>query len=536
MSTVVYDSLNIESLSDSRLGECLKSYGYPSLGPITSSTRGVYMRKLQELVDRSGSNNLDGPFTTPIPISNGRIKSPGTGRARGKRGKAKTSTSFETSFGSPQNEQNDHEDSRTKISKIESPSAARKIENSIPFPRSKSYSPRLGDRSAPDSSAEIFFSGALEGCQDENSICNRSCGSSSSSSRSDHSLDSRAHRGSPPSGTSPPASFFGHSLYISSADQQRGLTRDLLASLNNSKFVGSDVCFQTCHGDRLFASRAILAARCPSMIPYLYSTEVAVPLKVMTLTGQMCVVWARPSDLVANVKYRIFFQQGIHMKAQRLVYDQKEMLDHMSLSSFGIYVASTIHLLISSDAAPSNEIPDVEQSLQGRQMEPAIPSLVSQTSLPLGMKPLSSFKQEMIRDAMSSLKPQESDDSDKEEPLPFHVEHVVYLPGVDHACAQSFLRYLYSDTIELSLTQVVQITTLAHTFSIHQLKNQSLEFLSRTLNESYLLEILLEAERFGCEEITEICYQFAKKNNITIEERVNQSMVTENLSRMHLTQ
>ena len=523
MSTAIYDSLNIESLSDSRLGECLKSYGYPSLGPITSSTRGVYMRKLQELVDRSGRHNLDGPFTTPIPISNGKIKSPGAGRARGKRGKGKTSSSSETSVGSPQSEHSDHEDSRTKISKIESPFAERKIENSIPFPRSKSYSPRLGDRSAPDSS-DLFFPGSIEGCPDENSICNRSCGSSSSSSRSDPSLNSQAHIGSP---------LLGQSLYIS-ADHNQGLVRDLLSSLNNSKFVGSDVCFQTSHGDRLFASRGVLAARCPSMIPYLYSTEVAVPLKVMTLTGQMCVVWARPSDLVANVKYRIFFQQGIHMKAQRLVYDQKEMLDHMSLSSFGIYVASTIHLLISSDAAPSNEIPDVEQSLQGCQTE-HIPSLVSQTSLPLGMKSLSSFKQEMIRDAMSSLRPHETGD-DKEEPLPFHVEHVVYLPGVDHACAQSFLRYLYSDTIELSLAQVVQITTLAHTFSIHQLKNQGLEFLSRSLNEAHLLEILQEAERFGCEEITKICQQFAKKNNLAIEERVNQSMVVENLSRMHLTQ
>ena len=529
MSTVTYDSLNIESLSDSRLGECLKSYGYPSLGPITSSTRGVYMRKLQELVDRSGSNNLSGPFTTPIPMSNGRIKSPGNGRTRGKRGKGKTSTGSDPE--SPQNEQGYQEDSRTKISKIESPFTARKIENSIPVPRSKSYSPRLGEHFSSD----LFFAGSMEGSPDENSIGNRSCGSSSSSSRSDHSLDSRAHKDSPPGATSPVSSCFpGHSLYLT-ADHHRGLVRDLLSSLNNSKFVGSDVCFQTSHGDRLFASRGVLAARCPSMIPYLYSTEVAVPLNVMTLTGQMCVVWARPSDLVANVKYRIFFQQGIHMKAQRLVYDQKEMLDHMSLSSFGIYVASTIHLLISSDAAPSNEIPDVEQSLQAGESEP-IPCTFSHSSLELGTKSLNSFKKEMIRDAMSSLRSQDVSDSDIEEPLPFHVEHVVYLPGVDHACAQSFLRYLYSDTIDLSLGQVVQITTLAHTFSIHNLKSLCLEFLSRSLNEAHLLEILSEAVQFSCNDITEMCYQFAKKNNITIEERLNESVVMENLSRMHLTQ
>ncbi|KAI6645834.1 Polyubiquitin-B isoform X3 [Oopsacas minuta] len=531
MSTEVYDSLNIESLSDARLGECLKSYGYPSLGPITSSTRGVYMRKLLTLVGRSGSNNLNGPFTTPIPIANNHTKSPSTGRSRGKR--VKSTTSSETSFGSPQNQQNGNEDPRTKISKIESPSSSRKIENSIPFPRSKSYSPRLGDHtsgSAPNSSPDLFFSGSLEGCQDENSLYNRSCGSSSSSSRSDQSLDSRMNRGTD-------ISIPGYSMYVSSADQQRGLVRDLLYTLNNPKFVGSDVCFQTSHGDRLFASRAVLAARCPSMVPYLYSTEVAVPLKVMTLTGQMCVVWARPSDLIANVKYRIFFQQGIHMKAQRLVYDQKEMLDHMSLSSFGIYVASTIHLLISSDAAPTNDIPDVEQSLQTQEEAPvpAIPCLVSQSSLPLGMKsPLNSFKQEMIRDAMSSLR--DSADGEKEESLPFHVEHVVYLPGVDHGCAQSFLRYLYSDTIDLNLSQVVQIATLAHTFSIHHLKNQSLEYLRQSINENHIIDILHEAERFGCEEITEICHQYAKKNNIQIEERMNHSMVTENLSRMHLTQ
>lgn len=535
MSTEVYDSLNIESLSDARLCECLKSYGYPSLGPITSTTRSVYMRKLHELVDRSGSNNLNGPFTTPIPISNSKNKSPGTGRSRGKR--VKSITSFDTSSGSPQNERNYLEDSRTKISKIESPSIPRKIENSIPFPRSKSYSPRLGDRqsgSAPNSSPDLFFPGSLEGCQDENSLGNRSCGSSSSSSRSDQSMEPRVNRGT---ATSPfSSSVPGYSMYISSADQHRGLSRDLLYTLNNSKFVGSDVCFQTSHGDRLFASRSVLAARCPSMIPYLYSTEVAVPLKVTTLTGQMCVVWARPSDLVANVKYRIFFQQGIHMKAQRLVYDQKEMLDHMSLSSFGIYVATTIHLLISSDAAPTNDIPDVEQSLQTQEGPTVVgmPALVSQSSIPLGMKsPLNSFKQEMIRDAMSSLR----DNSDEtEEALPFHIEHVVYLPGVDHGCAHNFLRYLYSDTIDLDLSQVVQIATLAHTFSIHHLKNQCLEYLTRSINESHLVDILQEAERFGCEEITEICHQYAKNSGIKIEERMNHSMVAENLSRMHLTQ
>lgn len=571
-----YDSINVDSLSDIRLQEYLKSYGC-CVGPITSSTRSVYVRKLQDIIERSGNSTSNGPFTVPIQPSHSKgSKSNGMNGAKSRSKKTRrVRTSSETStqsVGSPQ-ENSYLTESRQKVSKLGLPVLKIPPTNhTSPIVLSNGYNCNCHSKeqnldpvndSLFNSKPEVSVSESV--CDSPSFVILSHRSSSGSSAGSQHSYHSNSpdqsfdipnnfganynpktaynrklvnntnghHASGSPPGIANTYSTPDCSVYYSSAGEQRSLARDLINTLNDPDFIGSDVCFQTKNSKRIFASRAVLAARCPAMIPYLYSTEAAIPLKVMTLTSQMCVVWARPSDLVANVKYRIFFQQGIHMKTQRLIYKQNELLDHLPLSHYAICVATTIHLVLSSDQAPSIELLSLngkvrEQPLQEEIVEQSTPSLFSQSSIPIGMtSPLTSFRKQLISDAINSECAEHSHSNnssvnsiainsafDGNKPLPFHVEHVVYLPGVDHTCANIFLRYLYSGEIQLNLNQIAQVTALAHTFSVIDLKKRCLEYLQSNINDKYLTSVLREAERFKTDSVKDICYQFAKQRGL----------------------
>ena len=67
---------------------------------------------------------------------------------------------------------------------------------------------------------------------------------------------------------------------------------------------------------------------------------------VKTLTGKLLKIRCKLTEIVGNVKYGIYFMEGIPVDQQSLVYCGKQLQDNRHLKAYNITYDCTIHLVL----------------------------------------------------------------------------------------------------------------------------------------------------------------------------------------------
>mmetsp|Transcript_7278 Transcript_7278/g.17728 ORF Transcript_7278/g.17728 Transcript_7278/m.17728 type:complete len:132 (-) Transcript_7278:534-929(-) len=81
--------------------------------------------------------------------------------------------------------------------------------------------------------------------------------------------------------------------------------------------------------------------------PPTFQTSNIIKVNVMTLTGKTFHLWAeRPAATVEDFKDGVRPSEGIPAEEQRLVYAGRQLDDNRTLSDYGVFDGSTIHLIL----------------------------------------------------------------------------------------------------------------------------------------------------------------------------------------------
>jgi ubiquitin len=67
---------------------------------------------------------------------------------------------------------------------------------------------------------------------------------------------------------------------------------------------------------------------------------------IMTLTRRSFSLRVNSSDTILNVKEKILYKDGTPVHNQRLVFDDKQLEDNLTLANYNIQEKSTIHLVL----------------------------------------------------------------------------------------------------------------------------------------------------------------------------------------------
>ena len=94
--------------------------------------------------------------------------------------------------------------------------------------------------------------------------------------------------------------------------------------------------------------------------------------------------------------------------------------------------------------------------------------------------------------------------------------NLIELPDCDFESLLEFFRYLYSDEVKLSGTNVLQVLYLANKYMVPSLANKCTEYLQNSLDAGNVLSILPLAQKFEEEELVEHCWELIDKNTYDI--------------------
>ena len=90
--------------------------------------------------------------------------------------------------------------------------------------------------------------------------------------------------------------------------------------------------------------------------------------------------------------------------------------------------------------------------------------------------------------------------------------NLIELPDCDYESLLEFFRYLYSDDVKLSGTNVLQVLYLANKYMVPSLANRCTEYLQNSLDAGNVFSILPLAQKFEEEELVEHCWDLIDKN------------------------
>ena len=148
------------------------------------------------------------------------------------------------------------------------------------------------------------------------------------------------------------------------------------------------------------------------------------PVNIATLSGQMIQLFARPSELVADLKEKLSLAQGISVAEQRLVFMNNEIHDLSTITTCGVGTGATVHLVLVAAASPTPSTCYFTSV-----SNPALS--ISHLSLGLGLEQLASTQRNPLHQPPKV-------------PLPPHITHIVHIHDIPSEGFKLFLRYLYS--------------------------------------------------------------------------------------------
>ena len=94
--------------------------------------------------------------------------------------------------------------------------------------------------------------------------------------------------------------------------------------------------------------------------------------------------------------------------------------------------------------------------------------------------------------------------------------NLIELPDCDYESLLEFFRYLYSDEVKLSGTNVLQVLYLANKYMVPSLANKCTEYLESSLDAANVFSILPLAQKFEEQELVEHCWELIDKNTADI--------------------
>lgn len=94
--------------------------------------------------------------------------------------------------------------------------------------------------------------------------------------------------------------------------------------------------------------------------------------------------------------------------------------------------------------------------------------------------------------------------------------NLIELPDCDYESLLEFFRYLYSDEVKLSGTNVLQVLYLANKYMVPSLANKCTEYLENSLDAANVFSILPLAQKFEEQELVEHCWELIDKNTADI--------------------
>ena len=221
-----------------------------------------------------------------------------------------------------------------------------------------------------------------------------------------------------------------------------------MISFNKPSHLANDTAFIFPSGQQLFASRAILAIQCPRVTQFLYSKEGIIqnsmyafaffimiftdrfPVTVVTaMTGQSATYHVHPSEYVVDLKEKISLAQGYPISELNLIFQDKALINSMTLSSCGVSrVASELTLMLLG-ASNTTTIHTTTTFFTS-----AINPSLSISHLNLGLR-LDSLLMGGAPVAPPTLA--------HRQPLPSHLAHIVHVHDVPFDGFQMLLVYLY---------------------------------------------------------------------------------------------
>ena len=90
--------------------------------------------------------------------------------------------------------------------------------------------------------------------------------------------------------------------------------------------------------------------------------------------------------------------------------------------------------------------------------------------------------------------------------------NLIELPDCDYESLLEFFRYLYSDEVKLSGTNVLQVLYLANKYMVPSLADKCTEYLENSLDAANVFSILPLAQRLEEEDLVEHCWEVIDKN------------------------
>ncbi len=153
---------------------------------------------------------------------------------------------------------------------------------------------------------------------------------------------------------------------------------------------------------------------------------------VTALTGQSATYYVHPSEYVVDLKEKISLAQGYPISELNLIFQDKALINSMTLSSCGVSIASaelTLMLL-----GGSNTTIHTTMTFYTSTLNPAL----SISHLNLGLR-LDSLLMGGAPVAPPNLAPRQ--------PLPPHLLHIIHVHDIPYEGFQMLLVYLYSKNL-----------------------------------------------------------------------------------------
>lgn len=143
------------------------------------------------------------------------------------------------------------------------------------------------------------------------------------------------------------------------------------------------------------------------------------------------------------------------------------------------------------------------------------------------------FNNELLSDVKFMVRSSNSSESENRKMIPAHkfvlsisspvflamfhgnmaeTSNVIHLPDCDYEGLLEFFRYLYSDEVKLSGTNVLQVLYLANKYMVPSLANKCTDYLQNSLDATNVFCVLPHAQTFEEKELAERCWQLIDKH------------------------
>ncbi|GAB1868571.1 RCC1 and BTB domain-containing protein 1-like isoform X2 [Camponotus japonicus] len=94
---------------------------------------------------------------------------------------------------------------------------------------------------------------------------------------------------------------------------------------------------------------------------------------------------------------------------------------------------------------------------------------------------------------------------------------------------KAFLKYLYTDIIDLSLDEILELMELADEYNEKNLKRDCIEWVKKEITIANVASFYYNTIKYDAEELEEFCYQFTQDHMINVEQTENCIRLDENV-------